>query len=413
MRQAEALKAGADPVERARSMLRRQWRPVVLPAIALWTVAAIAAGTLVSSFDIQEYARYAHAALQAPLFHRLPLEYPAPAVGVFLLPLLLPIAYPWAFAVFVGVVLVALLMTYDTPGLPGLDVEGAGRLIAYLALGGVMFFTARYDLFAMAAMFWSYRAARRDRWSAAWAWSAVGFALKLFPAVMWPVLLIAEWRETRRVPARRLLWMAGSGALLVGLPALLNHKAAVNVAHYYLHRPTETGSVAAGLSVLADWSHLAFVVTFHSLNVLSAASGPISTVLEVAGAVGCAAVWWLYARGRLTMEAAVLASLTCVVLGSKVLSVQYVMWLMPFWALYRVRPAWALACVLNTVVFPFSSWLVSYAHATLHAYGISLTLTYFARDLLIAAGTLAWLREALDEPIRAPVEGGGLAVGTA
>ena len=61
--------------------------------------------------------------------------------------------------------------------------------------------------------------------------------LKLFPAAFWPVFLIAEWRRHGRVPLRRLWWMAGSGFVLVGVPALLDHGAALNVAHYYLPRP--------------------------------------------------------------------------------------------------------------------------------------------------------------------------------
>ena len=47
--------------------------------------------------------------------------------------------------------------------------------------------------------------------------------------------------------------MAASVFVVAGVPALVNHAAALNVAHYYLHRPTEDGSLAAGLSVLLDW----------------------------------------------------------------------------------------------------------------------------------------------------------------
>ena len=124
--------------------------------------------------------------------------------------------------------------------MPGWDTRAAGRLIIYLALGAVMVVAGRYDIFATLAAFLSLRAAKRDRWSAAWTWSAIGFALKLFPAAFWPVFLIAEWRRSGRIPLRRLWWMAGSVFSVTGVPALLNHAAALNVAAL-LPAPSDRG----------------------------------------------------------------------------------------------------------------------------------------------------------------------------
>src|SRR5579864_5324596 len=159
-----------------------QYRPVVAPALVLWVMAAVVTVTLLKRGDVKEYMQYAHGALHAPLFHRLPNEYPAPALAVFLLPLLVPIPYPWAFALLAGVALVVLVTSYEGSGIPGWDVRSAGRLIIYLALGTVMVLAGRYDVFATAAAFLAVRAARGERWAAAWTWSSIGFALKLFPA---------------------------------------------------------------------------------------------------------------------------------------------------------------------------------------------------------------------------------------
>jgi len=374
------------------SELRRQWRPVVAPTLVLWVIAAFVGGLYLKSFDIQEYGQYAHAALHSPLLRHLPHEYPAPALAVFLLPLLLPFAYPWAFAVFVGVVLVFLTTSFETSGVPGMDAEGAGRLIAYLALGEVMVLTARFDIFAVAAAFWALRAARQERWSAAWTWSSVGFLLKLFPAVLWPALLIAEWRQTGRVPYRRIYWMVGSVVAIVALPVLFDRSALTTVLDYYVHRPPEIGSVAGGLSLL-DWHHWNIVVSFHSMNTTNSLARTLAPLLQLAGVTGIVWVWWLQARDRLTLEATCLASLTLLVLTAKVGSIQYFMWLMPFWALYRFRISWLLACVANTVVFPFTVWAEQFGHLSSHAYTMALTSTYLARDLLVAVGTWGWFRE--------------------
>jgi hypothetical protein len=376
------------------SELRRQWRPVVAPALVLWVIAAFVGGIYLKSFDVLEYERYAHMALHSPLLRHLPHEYPAPALAVFLLPLLLPFAYPWAFAVFVGVVLVLLTTSYGTSGVPGIDTEGAGRLIAYLSLGEVMALTTRFDIFAVAAAFWALRAARQGRWSAAWTWSSVGFLLKLFPAVLWPAFLIAEWRHTGRVPLRRLYWMVGSVLAIVALPVLFDRSALSTVLDYYVQRPPEIGSVAGGLSLL-DWHHWHAVYTFNSMNTLNPLARNLAPVIQLAGVIGIGWVFWLQSRDRLTLEATCLASLTLLVLTAKVGSVQYFMWLMPFWALYRFRITWLLACVANTIVFPFTTWAQQFAHFTSHSYYVALTLTYLARDLLVVAGTWGWFRAAL------------------
>ena len=380
---------------RARTSLTEQWRPVLIPALALWVMAAAVSTTLLHPFDVREYEHYARAALQTPVFHRFPLEYPAPALALFLLPLVFPFSYPWAFAVLVGVALLVLVTSYEGAHLPGWDTHGARRLIVYLALGSVMVVAGRYDLFATLAAFLAVRAAARDRWSAAWTWSTIGVALKLFPAAFWPVFLIAEWRQHGRIPVRRLWWMAGSVLLVAAVPALLDHGAALNALRYYLHRPTEDGSLPAGLSVLLDWHGTNWVATFHSVNVVSGLTPSLAAGFELAGAAACLWLWRQQLRGRLPLEAACLATLTVVMLGSKVLSAQYLIWLMPLWSLYRLRITWLVASAANLVVFPYVVSAQGFGYLPVHPFAVSLTLTFFARDVLIAVGTWLWLREVL------------------
>ena len=383
-----ALRRCLEPV-------RHQWHPVVVPGLVLWAAAAYVGASVLHPIDIAEYQRYAHGALASPLLHRFPNEYPAPALAVFLLPLVLPMAYPWAFAVVAGIVLLALLVSYGTSGVPGLDTDAARRLIVYLALGAVLVLTARYDIFAAAAAFWSVRAARQSRWSGAWNWSSVGFVLKVFPVALWPVLLIGEWRATGRVPLRRLWWMAGSLVAVGVLPALFDPGAVANVAHYYLQRPAEIGSLPASLTVLVDRHGWQFNTGFHSLNIVSPMTGLLAALTELAAAVGCAWVWWAQARNRIPLEAAGLATLTLVVLGGKVLSVQYLIWLMPLWALYRVRVSWALASVANMFPFSYSEAATRVTSVHAHEYVTAMALIYVTRDLLIGVGTVLWLRRVL------------------
>ncbi len=386
-RSTPAIRARLEAVSET---LRGQWRPVVVPGLFVWALATVVTATLLHPGDVTEYSTYAHAALTAPMFHHLPSEYPAPALVIFLLPLLIPLAYPWAFAVLAGMALVALVTSYQGSSIAGWDVASARRLIAYLALGSVMVVAGRYDIFATLAALWSLRAAKQGRWSAAWTWSTVGFALKLFPAIFWPAFFIAEWRRERRLPLQRLAWVAGGVVVVAVVPALFDPGAVLNVAHFYVHRPTEIGSLAAGLSLLLDWRSTRWINTFHSLNVFNAMAAPVSMVILIAAVIGCIALWRVQIRGRLPMEAVCLVTLTLAVVGGKVLSVQYLIWLMPLWALYRVRASWVGACVINLAIFPYAAAAERVGHPN-HALAVTITLAFLTRDVLVAVGTATWL----------------------
>ena len=79
-------------------------------------------------------------------------------------------------------------------------------------------------------------------------------------------------------------------------------------------------------------------------------------------------------------------------LGVKVLSAQYLIWLMPLWALYRLRVSWLLASAANLVVFPYVASATESRIPPRPTFAVGLTLTFFARDVLIAVGTVVWLR---------------------
>ena len=96
-------------------------------------------------------------------------------------------------------------------------------------------------------------------------------------------------------------------------------------------------------------------------------SGLSAGGVELAGVVACAWPWREQARWRIPLEAACLATLTFVMLGSKVVSVQYLMWLMPLWALYRLRVTWLLASVANLVIFPYAAARQHFPYVPSHA----------------------------------------------
>jgi hypothetical protein len=58
--------------------------------------------------------------------------------------------------------------------------------------------------------------------------------------------------------------------------------------------------------------------------------------------------------------------------------------------------SWLLAAAANLVVFPYAVAARDFGYLPTHAFAVSLTLSFFARDVLIALGTWAWLRSELD-----------------
>jgi len=126
--------------------------------------------------------------------------------------------------------------------------------------------------------------------------------------------------------------------------------------------------------------------------------------VEAVAVVGCLWAWWMQFRGRLPVEVVCLATVTLAMLGSKVGSAQYLIWLMPLWALYPIRPQWLLAALLNIAAFPYGASGGGFGPT--HSYTDGLTLILLTRNVLIAWGTWAWLRSVTAKRDPSPVPTG-------
>lgn len=164
-----------------------------------WSMFAILAATAVfGAFptDVQEYRYYAQEFLTH--FGRLwPFEYPPASIIPMMPAALSPFAFGFAMA---GIG----LAVYET--LRRVAPQAASWWLV-LTLAGAMFTTGgRYDIVPAACCLWGVLAAERRNWRAAWFWSAVAACLQWFGAVLWPLWLIAEWRETGRWRLDRASW---------------------------------------------------------------------------------------------------------------------------------------------------------------------------------------------------------------
>jgi len=81
--------------------------------------------------------------------------------------------------------------------------------------------------------------------------------------------------------------------------------------------------------------------------------------------------------------------------------VQYLMWPDAHVGALPAPVTWLLAAAANLAIFPYAASAEGLGYLPGHTFAVSLTLTFFARDVLIAAGTVAWLRATLKakEPV--------------
>jgi uncharacterized membrane protein len=273
--------------------------------------------------------------------------------------------------------------------------------VSPLLLGNVML--SRFDLWvaaltvgALAALLWERRATSAVVLGAA-------IATKLFPAVLCPIGLAWIWRRHGRRAA--LTWLAQVvavcavvfGPFLAVAPRGVVHSFAVQ-----LDRPLQLESLAGAILIVL---HDTAGTTLHLFTTVSQnLSGPgahlaaiLSSVVQI---VALLAVWIEYARGPQTRERLVLYSAAAVVAFAtfgKVLSPQYLIWLVPLVPLVRSRLAQLLllaSLVLTQIEFPARYWQLA-----LH-FRPSIAGVLLARDLVLVVlfGLLLW------EPGRERVE---------
>jgi uncharacterized membrane protein len=230
----------------------------------------------------------------------------------------------------------------------------------------------RYDLFPALLTALALLCLLRQRPGWAGIWLGLGIAAKLYPAAL---LLVfgAYYLASKNRPALLRLALGCAGALAATLlPFLLIAPGPLlSFLQYHELRGLQLESLPAGAIVLAHVlgmtsAQLAF--NYGALHVDSPPAGAVLrwlpvVVVVIFGAVlaGCLARFReeQAAGGRVTSESLVaysVAALLAFIVTNKVFSPQYVIWLLPFAPLLRLRQAGVLLaiCAITIVLFPFN-----------------------------------------------------------
>jgi uncharacterized membrane protein len=220
-------------------------------------------------------------------------------------------------------------------------------------------------------------------------WLGIGTALKLYPALLVLPLVLDRLHAGDRRGAVRAAAAAAIAAALPNIPyALASPHGWWATYRFHIERPAENNSV---------WMHGPPHMSTHTLNSVSG--------LLTAACVAAALIYgWLRARrdGRYPVLQACAALLAVVFIFSKVVSPQYVLWLLPFFALLRVGVRWWVAfLVVSTLMFAVA-FMVGYPGLPPRRVDALYDVTVWTRSAVLAALAVIFLRSwAADRPANA------------
>jgi uncharacterized membrane protein len=341
--------------------------------------------------DTPVYREYGEAVLDGEVPYRdFDVEYPPLALPAFIVPALASEdRYErvfelgmWACAVTM-LAFVVLALRAAGAGSARLVAAAVFVGLAPLALGSLVL--SRYDLWPAALTAGALAAFVSGRERLGYAGLAFGAAAKIYPLVLLPVAL--AWtlrRRGRREAAMGLAIVVGVlGVILLPFVAIAPDGLADSLGRQ-LGRPLQIESLGAAVLLAAHQVGIydPTVVSSHGSQNLD---GPVPDALAVAQSVlqGLAllAVWLVARRGSFLAAAA--AALTAFVAFGKVLSPQFLVWLLPLVPLVAgatgltASGLLAAALVTTQLWFPYRYWDV----VALEPVGVLVLL----RDLLLVA----------------------------
>jgi Glycosyltransferase family 87 len=359
--------------------------------------------------DTPIYERYGEAMTRGEVPYRdFPVEYPPAALPVFVLPALgagdsgdYDRRFEALMAVF-GAACVVLVAAVSTSFWAPLFVA-----VAPLALGSVVL--SRFDLWPAALTLASLAILTAGRFRLGLGTLGLATAVKLYPAVIAPVAVAHVWRSRGRREA-----LISTGAFLGVFAAIVVPFAVISPGGVWdafwqqAGRPLQIESLGAALMLAAHHVfglELTMESSHGSQNLAGTAAGVLavaSTVIQVVVLLG---IWIWHARGPATRERLLVASAASVcafVAFGKVLSPQFLIWLIPLVPLVYGRRGLlasallAAALVLTQLWFPFRYWELALEFDTLASW---LVLT---RDLALVGLTLLLVARVRPERARSP-----------
>jgi uncharacterized membrane protein len=305
----------------------------------LWSKGAIV--------DWPTYEQYGDAILHHGLvpYRDFAVEYPPGALAAFVVPAAFgdyASAFAWQMAVS-GVVLVALVAL--------VRIEAAFYVALAPVLAGALILS-RFDLWPALLTVGALAALLRERHRLGWALLGAAVAAKLWPFVIVPLALVWSYRAGRGRAA--LVGLAVAAAFFMPF-ALLSPHGLWHSLSGQASRPLQIESLGASLFTVFDHPHV--ITTHGSQNV--AGHGGVAAVFALLQIATLLALWTGFARGPASGERLLRYSAAAVcafVAFGKVLSPQFLLWLVPLVPLVRGRRGLVATALLTVVLLLTQVW---------------------------------------------------------
>ncbi|MBI2780462.1 MAG: DUF2029 domain-containing protein [Chloroflexi bacterium] len=373
-----------------------------------WVVTAMLAeqglyGNPSRALEVNLYRQYAGNVLHGLVPYRdFAFEYPPLALVPILGPLLLignltEIAYRQAFGLVtatIGMVTTIFVMRAAVAlDLRRRDMLAGAALVATspILMGPLML--ARFDLwpalFAAAAI-WLFVT---DRYRLAAVALGLGVLAKVYPVVLAPFLVVHLWRqEGRRAATVFTLILVLTVAVGVAPFFVVAPQGVLDALLRAFTRPLQVETVGAALIFLANaMGGVRVVHTFDSYNLIGPLASQVATAQTVALGVLLLVTFVLFIRGRPTLERLMLASAAALcawVAFGKVLSPQYLIWLIAPIAMIRGRRWSPHLITLGTAILLTGLYYPRFYSRYLDVREPLWVAVVLARDLLLVAITL-------------------------
>jgi uncharacterized membrane protein len=277
--------------------------------------------------------------------------------------------------------------------------------LAPLAIGSMLL--SRFDLLPAALTAAAVAALVSGRVRVGSAVLGAAITAKLYPALLAPLFVAYVWRREGRREALTCLGLLVAVVAIVFLPfvAIAPHGVWHSLS-VQLTRPLQIESLGAALLVAAHhiWGYGVTMESSHgSQNLAGHAASALAAVLSALQVAALLTIWVWFAWGRPSRERLVWASaaaLAAFVALGKVLSPQFLIWLVPVVPLVRGRRGLAasvllaVALVLTQIWFPFRYW--DYANH----FDPTASWLVFARDVILVCLLAVLLTAREREPAR-------------
>ena len=274
-------------------------------------------------------------------------------------------------------------------------VVGATLALLPVVLGDLV--QTRFDLAVTACLAWLAWAAATGRWRLAWALLAGAAALKLVPLVLVPLLFLAHRRHLgSRSSAVRSAEAAVAGVAATFAPfAALAPAGVWRMFSYHLRRPLQLESVGANGLLIARWltgGSPRVETSFGSQNLVGSGTAAVTTACSLLAVAGIGAVLIRSYRAQLPdgtgasegFVAGSAAVLSLALVFGKVLSPQYLLWIVPLTLLVPGRRGRA-ACALTVAALVATQLYFPVHYAGLRALETGPVLLLTVRNVLLIA----------------------------